>query len=374
MSLFPALAGRQGAAAAVPPLVQLNAGKCQLSERTANNKYQVTADNRRGQITLTRGNDGILHFKWINKANGTVEDDRMIMSGGEATFKKVKTGRQDPNDRVFMLKYFAGGKPLMYWMQDVDASKDDELVAKVNEYLNNPAAAAPVAAGAAAGLPAAGGAAGLPPELMQMLGLPPGFQLASQANAAPAPAPAVSAIPSGVAASPFGTLDLSSLLGSTGGAASSARPHQAFGQQRQQPPATPNLQDILVPEEVLRTGILTDPAVRAELINMLPPEQQTEENLERNLRSPQFQQALGSLTSALRNPDNLQSVMSNFQLDPSAGHQFLLQGDGVGAFLAAVQAAAATAASSASPAAPGSQDQPPNSSAESKDNDEMDQT
>jgi len=366
MSLFPALAARQGAAPAAPSLVQLNAGKCQLSERNANNKYHVTADNRRGQITLTRGNDGILHFKWINKVNGTVEDDRMIMTGGEATFKKVKTGRQDPNDRVFMLKYFAGGKPLMYWMQDVDASKDDELVAKVNEYLNNPAAAAPIAPTATAGLPAAGGAAGLPPELMQMLGLPPGFQLTPQANTAPAPA--VSAAPTGVAASPFGALDLSSLLGSPAGGAA-ARPHQAFGQPRQQPPATPNLQDILVPEEVLRTGILNDPAVRAELISMLPPEQQTEENLERNLRSPQFQQALGSLTSALRNPDNLQSVMSNFQLDPSAGHQFLLQGDGVGAFLAAVQAAAAFAAP------PGNQDQlPPSSSSEGKDNDEMDQT
>ncbi len=80
--------------------------------------------------------------------------------------------------------------------------------------------------------------------------------------------------------------------------------------------ATPPLQDILTAEEVLATGVLGDPAVQAALMQHLPEGQRTPASLEATIRSPQFQQALGSLSQAVAQHDNYQSVMSNFGISP----------------------------------------------------------
>ena len=99
------------------------------------------------------------------------------------------------------------------------------------------------------------------------------------------------------------------------------------------------LESIITAEEVLSTGILDDPNIRATLIPFLPEGQQSDEYLEQNLRSSQFRQSLGSLTSAL-NSENYSSVLANLgPIDPSPGMQQFLQGDGVGAFLTSLQAA-----------------------------------
>ncbi len=56
----------------------------------------------------------------------------------------------------------------------------------------------------------------------------------------------------------------------------------------------------------------------------MPAEQQDAQQLNSTVRSAQFQQALGSLTAAVQHPDNFQSVMSNFGVDPSPGTQQLV--------------------------------------------------
>lgn len=58
--------------------------------------------------------------------------------------------------------------------------------------------------------------------------------------------------------------------------------------------------------------------VRRSLIALLPESQQTDEGLEENLRSPQFQQAIDVLAGALQS-DSFHSVMSNLGLDSSVG-------------------------------------------------------
>lgn len=320
-NLFPSAAVR---AAQSSTLVQFPAGKCVLTPLPTG-KYQVTADPRRGQIQLTKGIDDLLHFKWVNLASGAVEDDRVVM-GGECKFKKVKTGRDnDPKDRVFMLKFSGNPKPLMFWMQDPDSSKDEESVKKTNVLLDNPNA------NVGASQPAALGSLGNASNFLSLLGRP---QIPSTA-AAPASGPSSSAS-GNAAATPFGNLDLSSLLSTV---AAAPRP-PATRPPAPRVPATPNLQDVFAGEDIVRTGILNDPAVQADLVRHLPAEQQQSENLESTVRSAQFQQSLGSLSSALRNPDNLQSVLSNFGLNPADGHEQLLRGDGVGAFLSALQASA----------------------------------
>lgn len=57
---------------------------------------------------------------------------------GDATFKKVNTGRA--NDRVYVLKY-SSGSSLMFWMQDKNAEKDEEICTKINTYINDLTAA-----------------------------------------------------------------------------------------------------------------------------------------------------------------------------------------------------------------------------------------
>lgn len=325
-SLFPSAAAR--AAQGNNALVQFPAGKCVLTQLSTG-KYQVSADMRRGQIQLVKGSDNILHFKWIILSNGKAEDDRMVFSGTDCKFKKVNTGREsDSKDRVYMLKFASDRIPLMFWMQDPDTSKDEEVVKKVISLLANPAAAA--ASGAAA--PATTGSAALNDLMQQMLN-----QHAPSASSA---AVALPVAPSSSAASaPFGNLDLSSLLGNIQrpGSSTTAAAQQPF---RQRVPATPALSDIITGEDIVRSGILDDPAVRAELMQHLPESQRTDEHLRRTVRSAQLQQSLGSLTAALRNPDNFQSVMSNFQLNPADGNDQIVRGDGVGAFLAALQAVA----------------------------------
>ncbi len=75
------------------------------------------------------------------------------------------------------------------------------------------------------------------------------------------------------------------------------------------------------------------------LLPHLPEGQQTAADLRSTLLSPQFQQALGSLSGALQT-ENFNTVFANFNLDPADGQEAVVRGDGVGAFVAALQAAA----------------------------------
>jgi 26S proteasome regulatory subunit N13 len=93
----------------------------------------VTPDLRKGKILLVKESDNLLHFKWDNRVNNQTEDDRIIFPG-DALFKKVKTGRE--NDRVYLLTFHS--QKFMFWMQDLDASKDAENVTKMNDLMNNP--------------------------------------------------------------------------------------------------------------------------------------------------------------------------------------------------------------------------------------------
>ena len=58
--------------------------------------------------------------------------------------------------------------------------------------------------------------------------------------------------------------------------------------------------------------------VRQELIDQLPEGQRTEADLQDNIRSPQFQQSLDSLSNALQS-DGGSSLLANIGVEPSAG-------------------------------------------------------
>ena len=61
-----------------------------------------------------------------------------------------------------------------------------------------------------------------------------------------------------------------------------------------------SLNSVVTPESVHSSGILDDPEVRSALMELLPDSQKTEQDLRATLHTPQFQQAMASLSAALQ--------------------------------------------------------------------------
>lgn len=95
----------------------------------------------------------------------------------------------------------------------------------------------------------------------------------------------------------------------------------------------PPLSELATADAIDASGILSDPAVRARLVELLPEGQRTDDKLEENLRSPQTQQCLKSLTAALSSGDEFNSILANFALDPSDGALAMASGNPIQAFL-----------------------------------------
>jgi len=113
-------------------------------------------------------------------------------------------------------------------------------------------------------------------------------------------------------------------------------------QQQQSASNPPGLNEIVTADAI--SGLLANEDVRQRLMEQLPEEQRTPEFLEENLRSPQVQQTLRSLTAALLPDDNgsmdgYHSVLANFQLDAADGQKALSSGQSpIQAFLDCVLA------------------------------------
>jgi len=387
-SLFPTQRGGGrgggGGGGGSQSLLSFKAGKCNLASALGGSgSFNVTADKRKGTISLNRAPDGLMQFRWAVRPSGAPEDERILFPG-DAQFVRVNTGRGD-TDRVYILRFASNAgssQKLMYWMQDKDASKDAENVTKFNEFVNNPEAAQAAAnalnaAAAGAAAPGGGGGAeavpghGLGPEAwMQLMGLGGGG-----GAGAIAPPPAAAAAATGAAPAALGGLDFGALLGAanlpatpaasapSSSSSSAARgltledlqrammgssPHQQ--QQQQQQPAL-ELQNIITREGVMASGILDDPQVLARLIAQLPEEQRSVEHLQEAIRSPQLVDAMRALTRALHS-DSFHSIMANIGVNPDPGLPDLMRNDAVAAFITSLQAAAdaeaAVAASSSS--------------------------
>ena len=80
--------------------------------------------------------DDCTHFCWKDRTSGKVEDDLMVFPN-DAEMVPVP---QCTTGRVVLLKFKEGNKKLFFWMQEPDSKKDkdEDLIKKVNEALNNP--------------------------------------------------------------------------------------------------------------------------------------------------------------------------------------------------------------------------------------------
>jgi 26S proteasome regulatory subunit N13 len=287
--------------------------------------------------------DELTHLQWKDRTTNTVVEDVIVMPS-DATFTKVDTGR--PKDRVYLLQYQGGSaRRFFFWMQAASDEKDEEDAKKLNDCMANPpaddamagagAGGAGAAAGGLAGLGGAGAGVGAAQPNVQdlltsMLG---GGSAATPARAPQAPAQ----VPGAPArAGPGqGQLTQADLQRAMMNLAGMAAQHQHHQQQQQQ--AGVPLTEVVNADEVLRSGILLDPAVQEQLVPLLAEGQQTPEQLEAIMRSPQLRSTLASLTGALQT-DNFNSIMSNFGLDASRGMEALAAGNNVEAFLQALLA------------------------------------
>ena len=87
---------------------------------------------------------------------------------------------------------------------------------------------------------------------------------------------------------------------------------------------TPPLQFIL--ESSSLAPLVEDEGIQARLLPLLPEGQRTVQDLREMIRSPQFQQSLRSLNSAL-GTDNVSSIFATLGLDPRDGADEMARGD-----------------------------------------------
>ncbi|XP_027196143.2 regulatory particle non-ATPase 13 [Dermatophagoides pteronyssinus] len=114
-------------------LVQMKAGKMVKNGNTVS-----PIKERKGLVYLHQSaDDNLMHFCWKDRTSGQLEDD-LIMFPDDAEFLKVP---QCTTGRVFVLKFKTSSRRLFFWSQEPKDDKDDEIVSKINEYINNPMAA-----------------------------------------------------------------------------------------------------------------------------------------------------------------------------------------------------------------------------------------
>ena len=322
------------------PLVSVKAGKMALTIQPAQTpvSYQCESIKTRGEIRLL-WKDNALKWQWYDRRDREVRDEFAIASSDSnnhaGTFARVPMmSKKHENDRIYVWTRPNVAedqeKYLMYWMQDANEEKDEELVASINEYLADPNRAAPESdrmetdelAGAAAAVTNSAANANQVDALsniLENLGMPQSSSSSFEQI--------MSTEENTSGGAPRATLTLADLQGAMAGIQESSSR------------IAPILSDVVTPKAI--TGILQDEGARTRLLDLLPPEQRSAEHLEDNLRSPAVQQTLRHLTATLLPEDDwsgFYTVLANFQLDPADGQDAIAAGNPVQAFLDCVLA------------------------------------
>lgn len=233
--------------------VEFRAGKMNYDSATK----KVTPDTRQGRVRVYLNNDGEKHFEWRDEA-GNLENDIYVFEF-DAKFSRLKSGR------VFLLHFESYDEKYFFWMQEPDASKDDEICKKVNDLIN-------------------------------FTGEPEGMETEPPIPAQTSNQTSQQARPQGQA----GGADFSKLLGDA------LKSIQQGGGMMRKP--TPNLIDILTPQ--FFETVLQDKEYLDALQQHLPDKQQNAEGLKSSLKSAQLQQAIDALDEAINSEEGMTVLMS----------------------------------------------------------------
>jgi len=307
------------------PLLSFKAGKMELALQE-NGKFTATPDTRRCQVNLKYNDDSQLTWEWFDRREKKVMDTIRITNPVKLERADVpKSEDADCNDRVYYWKL--DNEWRMIWLQDKE--EDSELIDKANKILKEitkpsttdsaegggdgaTRGSDPVSARSPSSVSTTTRQVDALSNILENLGMPQG---GDQSNT---DSNSTAAVASGAAAGTGGTLTLADLQNAMGGVQT---------QQDNTHPA--GLHDVVTPGAI--SSLLANEEVRNRLLQELPEEQRSSEYLESCLRSPQVQQTLRSLTSALLPDDNgsmdgYQSVLANFQLDAADGQKALSEG------------------------------------------------
>ncbi|KFK32498.1 hypothetical protein AALP_AA6G250100 [Arabis alpina] len=256
-------------------LLEFRAGKMSLRGT------RVVPDARKGLVRIARGEEGLIHFQWLDRTQNMVEDDQIVFPD-EALFEKVNQS----SDRVYILKFNSDDRKLFFWMQEPRAEGDAELCSSVNQYLNQPLE-----------FLGEGHAAAIPEEVEDMVE----DDVSSRAGnlAVPNLSTDVSDVTS--SSGPVKLADLQRILNNLGpvGIAEDEDEGLVLG-------------DILKPELIM--PLLEMLPVQERLSSHLPEGHSSAEDILELLQSPPFRQQVDAFTYVLRTG---QIDLSQFGIDPS---------------------------------------------------------
>ena len=308
------------------PIVSFKAGKVNLTLQSSG-KYWASPDTRRCQVNLKYNDENHLIWEWYDRREKTVVESVNVLEATKLERAVIPTNqstkaRDNSYDRVYYWKLDSEWK--MIWLQ----SKEEEtgLIEKVNDVLKHPRKPE---SHPPARTPTDSRGSGI---LASGTGRSPTNNSASSSSSTARQVDALSNILENLGM-PQGELSNPATAGSevadstTGGTLTLADLQDVMtGLQEQSLASSPGLHELVTPETV--TGLLENEAVRMRLLQELPEGQRSIEHLEENLRSPQVQQTLRSLTAALLPDENgsldsYHSVLANFQLDDTAGQAAL---------------------------------------------------
>ncbi|KAF1797433.1 proteasome complex subunit Rpn13 ubiquitin receptor-domain-containing protein [Mucor lusitanicus] len=330
-------------------LVQFNAGKCIVDGTW------IKPDTRKGQVYMDQGEDRLLHLYWKERKTQSVAEDDLIIFPDEAEFRQIT---QCTTGRVYLLQFKTSNERHFYWMQSKNDEKDKEVVERVNELIRDPDANM----NAASDLDEPSSHAELmrllngvesqdpnitPENLLQFLNsmngsgdtqdeddeddedepmetattspvaatttttrAPAAENTTHTPQQAPAAAPAEAPTASTPSVPVATTQQSNEQLDQLRQMLANVRPAEAS--------APIALSDILTTQSI--TPLLNDPEMCASLFPFLPEEsERSAEEVRQVVKSPQFSQALQSLSAALQT-GQLGPLLSQLGLDPSAGN------------------------------------------------------
>mmetsp|Transcript_15481 Transcript_15481/g.21995 ORF Transcript_15481/g.21995 Transcript_15481/m.21995 type:complete len:413 (+) Transcript_15481:85-1323(+) len=351
-------------------ILSFKAGKMN-TELQPNGKYMVSPDNRRGEINLVwtttnaapgssaAASGGSLTVQWKDRRTMATVNTYPIFPSDNATFERVETGNDV--DRVYLLSCGANNADSrhFFWMQDKENEPDEDNCVNFNLYMSNNAEAARAAGASAPASSNENEVADDNAELLRIMQGALGSQGAGNSEGArTVDVPGDSSIPTASVgqidalgnilenlgmpqpgAAPSGEINAtsSSSAGNTGGLTLADLQGAMAGLATASPNAAsagPPLSEFTSSDIIDESGILNDSDVTARLVALLPEGQQTEDKLRENIRSPQVAQCLQRLQSALADDaGSFNSIIANFQLDPTDGAAAMGAGNPIEAFL-----------------------------------------
>lgn len=333
---------------------------------------------------------GVLKFEWKDRRTDAKDLESVIFPEDRCTITKV--GRD--TDRVYLFQYHsdapnAGGSTSptdqprrhFFYLQDKNTENDDALLTKFSRLLHDRAACIIEAGGIPTPADYSSSSTAAPSTTATTTTTTTTSMTTTTTATTTAPAPAIATVDalssilenlgmplqtnnttttpptidgaavnssnataaaSTSASAGGGILTLSDLQGAMAGLATHSPLASTGGTTSSTSTRAPPLQEILTADSVEASGILNDPTVRQRLMDLLPENQRTEDDLRQNLRSPQVQQALQSLSAAIgggtttTNEDTssaFHNVIVNFSMNPDDGAISLANGDPIQAFL-----------------------------------------